>query len=137
MYQEFAAYLRDLGDKTDYRLTPDVFRRDGFGEYPAFGCLVAENEREVVVGYLIFRVSYATETARRCLWIVDLFVTANVRGQGVGRLPMEESGKVCKALGGDKLLWSVYRPNTQAQRFYEHIGGRYVKEELYMYLPVG
>ena len=45
LYREFTQYLQALGDSTDARLTAEFYRRDGFGENPAFFGLVAELER--------------------------------------------------------------------------------------------
>jgi len=39
--QQFAGYLRRLGDTTDFKLTADAYLRDGFGPKPAFPGLVA------------------------------------------------------------------------------------------------
>jgi len=45
---EFQAYLRALGDRTQFAFTAKTYRRDGFGPSPAFAGLVAELDGEVV-----------------------------------------------------------------------------------------
>jgi len=50
--QQFAGYLRRLGDTTDFKLTADAYLRDGFGPKPAFPGLVAELDGNVI-GYLL------------------------------------------------------------------------------------
>jgi hypothetical protein len=42
MAQDFAGYLRALGDPTPFAFNAETFRRDGFGADPAFAGLVAE-----------------------------------------------------------------------------------------------
>jgi len=42
--KQFASYLRNLGDQTDFKLTAEAYRRDGFGLRPAFKGLVAEDD---------------------------------------------------------------------------------------------
>jgi len=39
---QFASYLRSLGDPTGFKLTAEAYLRDGFGLRPAFQGLVAE-----------------------------------------------------------------------------------------------
>src|SRR5262245_35273487 len=80
---EFHAYLRGLGDPFPFRFTADDFRRDGFGERPAFEGLVAE-DGGAVVGYLLFHDGYDTDSARRLLHVVDLYVRPDRRRAGVG-----------------------------------------------------
>jgi len=41
--RQFASYLRELGDLTDFKLTANAYLRDGFGTTPAFAGLVAED----------------------------------------------------------------------------------------------
>ena len=125
---EFAQYLRGLGDTTEFRLTADALERDGFGQEPAFGGVVAEMA-EGVVGYLLYHDGYDTDAACRLLIIADLFVTQAARGRGAGTALMREARKIAVSRGAKQFVWTVYRHNTQALfRFYERIGGRYVQD---------
>ena len=60
LYEEFSHYLRELGDKTEIRLTSEIYRRDGFGTDPAFYGLVAESEN-TLTGY---RTEYGNKHTR-------------------------------------------------------------------------
>ena len=124
---EFAQYLRGLGDTSEFRLNAEALARDGFGPRPAFDGIVAEMAG-AVVGYLLYHDGYDTDAAVRLLMVVDLFVTPAVRGQGIGAALMREAKAIAASREAKLLAWTVYRKNTDALRFYERIGGRYVED---------
>ncbi len=124
---EFAQYLRGLGDRTEFRLNADALARDGFGAKPAFEGMVAEMAGGVV-GYLLYHDGYNTDAACRLLMVADLFVTQAARGRGAGTALMREAREIAVSRGAKQCVWAVYQHNTQALRFYERIGGRYVQD---------
>jgi GNAT superfamily N-acetyltransferase len=124
---EFAQYLRGLGDTTEFRLNADALARDGFGPKPAFEVVVAEMAGGVV-GYLLYHDGYDTDAACRLLMVADLFVTQAARGRGAGTALMREAKEIAVSRGAKQCVWTVYQHNTQALRFYERIGGRYVQD---------
>jgi GNAT superfamily N-acetyltransferase len=132
---EFAQYLRGLGDTTEFRLNADALERDGFGPEPAFGGVVAEMAG-VVVGYLLYHDGYDTDAAYRLLVVADLFVTQAARGRGAGAVLMREARQIAVRRGAKRLVWTVYKHNIEALRFYERIGGRYAHDLCLMFLDV-
>jgi ribosomal protein S18 acetylase RimI-like enzyme len=129
--QQFADYLRSLGDMTDFKLNAQTYLRDGFGTNPAFSGLVAEQENDIV-GYLLYHFGYDTDNAVRILHIVDLYVDERVRRQGVGKALMSAAAKLSRDAGGMQLFWSVYVNNKMAASFYESLGAGYTKDLLFM-----
>src|SRR5882724_2272892 len=81
--QQFANYLRSLGDTTDFNLSAERYLRDGFGSRAAFAGLVAEVHGKVI-GYLLYHFGYDSDAAARTLHIVDLYVDSATRRQGAG-----------------------------------------------------
>ncbi|MDB5324933.1 MAG: aminoalkylphosphonic acid N-acetyltransferase [Phycisphaerales bacterium] len=139
----FAEYLRTLGDLIEFRLNAEALERDGFGPNPAFRGIVAEAAGESagesageVVGYLLHHDGYDTDAACRLLVVADLFVAASVRGRGIGAALMQQVRDIAAASGAKQVVWTVYRPNTQARRFYEGIGGKHADTLDVMYLDV-
>lgn len=125
--EQFAAHLRDLGDPTDFKFSADTYLRDGFGPHPAFAGLIAETDGQIV-GYLLYHFGYDTDKAIRLMFVIDLFVREDVRGQGVGTALMREAVRICQEAGGRALLWTVYVPNKLAARFYERLGADYIED---------
>ena len=135
LLEEFAAYMRDLGDTTELRLDAAALERDGFGPEPAFESLVAEDSG-VVIGFLLYHHGYDTDAAQRLLFVVDLFVTEHARGRGIAAALMGEARAIATRAGAAQLVWTVDRRNATARRFYENIGARYVEGLELMYLDV-
>lgn len=127
--------MRGLGDMTEFRLNAEALERDGFGHEPAFNGLVAEVAGEVI-GYLLYHAGYDTDTACRLLVVADLFVTESARGSGVGAALMQQARSIAAARGAKQVVWTVYRLNALARRFYEGIGGQYIEDLDQMYLNV-
>jgi GNAT superfamily N-acetyltransferase len=133
--QQFADYLRGLGDQADFRFNAEAYLRDGFGPHPAFAGLVAEVDGRIL-GYLLYHPGYDTDRAIRLLHIIDLYVHEDVRRQGIGQALMQAAARICQQSGGHMLFWSVYAPNKLAAEFYEHLGARYTKGLNFMYWSV-
>ena len=132
---EFEAYLRTLGDTTEFHFNAETFRRDGFGDEPAIRGLVAEHDAKIV-GYVLYTFGYDTDQACRTLNIEDLYVSEQSRKRGVGKALMVMAQEVCRAAGGKELFWSVYKSNAPAYDFYTRLGAKMVDDEDFMYLPV-
>ena len=126
-----ADYLRSLGDTTDFRFTAETYLRDGFGPNPAFSALVAEVGGKIV-GHLFYHFGYDTDWAIRLLYVIDLMVQENRRGQGVGKALMLRAAEICREAGGSEMVWAVYKSNQQAAEFYERLGAKYIEELHFM-----
>jgi GNAT superfamily N-acetyltransferase len=133
MAQELNAAMRALGDKNEGRFDAACFRRDGFGQHPAFAGLIAEHGGQPQ-GYLLYNELYDTDLAQKVLFVIDLYVRPAARGHGLGRALMAEAERLCRAAGGGALLWGVLHQNAAAMAFYEGLGARYVDDVRFMVL---
>ncbi len=133
--KEFIEYLRSIGDDAEQKFGAKIYLRDGFGSNPAFSGIVGEQGSEVI-GYLLYHFGYDVDYATRTLHVVDLYVSENRRGQGIGRALMEQASEICRASGGTQLFWAVYEPNKTAIRFYERLGARFTQKMLFMRLDL-
>ncbi len=90
----------------------------------------AEPQAEVVIaevggapaGFALFFHSYSTFLARRGLYLEDLFVLPEYRGQGVGRALLAHLARIAVDRGCGRLEWSVLDWNEPAIRFYRSLG---------------
>ena len=131
--QQFAQYLRSLGDQTEFKMSAEAYLRDGFGKQPAFLGLVAEDGNEVI-GYLLYHLGYDSDAAARNLHVVDLYVERDARRQGAGRALMEAAAEIAIEAGAEQLVWSVYNLNGLAVSFYEKLGAERITEVFFMKL---
>jgi ribosomal protein S18 acetylase RimI-like enzyme len=123
----------DQGEPTGF-FTPDLIRREAFGDHPEFRLLVAERGGEVV-GYALFHPTFASELGMRGLYIYDLAVTAGARGQGIGRALVAGVARLAKEEGRGFLWWSTKAGNEAARAFYARLGAE--EEESRVHALVG
>lgn len=101
--------------------TPEMLARDMFSNSPRVQSFVAELDGKIV-GYALFFWTYSTFLTKPGLWMEDLYVTPELRGQGLGQALLnaviEHAGKV----GAGRLEWSVLDWNVNAIQFYEKLG---------------
>jgi GNAT superfamily N-acetyltransferase len=131
--QQFASYLRELGDETEFQLTAERYLEGGFGKEPAFSGIVAE-EKDRVVGYLLYHFGYDSDAAARNLHIADIYVDRGARQQGAGTALMKSAGRIAREAGAGELIWSVYRGNNLATKFYENLGAQVITDVFFMKL---
>ena len=89
---------------------------------PPFECLLAEYGGEAA-GFALFFRNYSTWTGRPGLYLEDLFVSQEHRGQGVGGALMRQLKLIAAERGWARIDWSVLDWNTNAQSFYREHGG--------------
>lgn len=130
---QFSQYLRSLGDTTEFKLTAEACRRDGFGDAPAFEGLVAEHGGRVI-GYLLYHIGYDSDAARRTLHVADLYVDASSRRHGIGKALMAKAAEVARERGAGEMIWSVFTANEIASAFYEKLGARPITDVYFMRL---
>lgn len=126
LVKELAAYEREPDAVVS---TEADFLRDGFGERPAFGALVAEDGGSVV-GFALYCFSYSTWSGRRRLYLEDLFVEPAHRGKGAGLALMKELAKETLANQCRAFVWQVLDWNEPAIAFYERLGAKVQREWL-------
>jgi GNAT superfamily N-acetyltransferase len=124
LVQGLAEYEQLPGPDTDARarLVADVSSTP-----PRFELRLAE-VGERVVGYAAFFMTYSTFLARPSLFLEDLFVLPDARGQGAGSalfdaVVAEARGRGCGRMERTALAW-----NAAAIAFYKARGARHLDE---------
>ncbi len=112
---------RDEGGDSAPQLTPEAFRRDGFGPAAAFSCLIADRDG-TAVGYALHCPDYDTDRLCRSVYLADLFVEKAARGLGIGRRLMAAVAGAAAQAGAQQMIWGVLKANAAAQHFYEAVG---------------
>ena len=117
--------IAELADFEDLRhqfvATVEDLQQGLFGAKPAAEAMVAEMQGEIV-GYAIFFPSYSTFIGQRGLWLEDLYVQKDCRGQGIGKKLILAVGALAEERGCQRFEWSVLDWNQRAIDFYEGLG---------------
>lgn len=129
LVKELAAYERAPQEVTN---TAEDMLRDGFGPNPAFGFFVAEIEG-VVIGIALHYIRYSTWKGRM-LYLEDIVVKENLRGNGIGKLLFEKCLQLASREKYAGMVWQVLDWNEPALNFYKkyaaHMDGEWVNGKL-------
>jgi GNAT superfamily N-acetyltransferase len=102
---------------------------DAFSPRPRVEIFLAEVEREVV-GYAFVFETYSTFLALPTLYLEDLFVLPEFRGQKVGYALFTHCAREAVRRGCGRFEWMVLDWNKHAIQFYERLGARHLHDWL-------
>jgi GNAT superfamily N-acetyltransferase len=111
-------------EATPERLQATLFPANG---RPAAECVLAF-AGAVPAGFAIFFHNYSTFLAKPGLYLEDLFVKPDFRGQGIGKALLLHLARLANQRGCGRMEWSVLDWNQPAIDFYESLGARRMKE---------
>lgn len=92
-----------------------------FGAKPCAEVLIAEAGQQPA-GFALYFQNYSTFLARPGIYLEDLFVKPQFRGQGIGLELLRELARIAIGRKCARLDWMVLDWNSQAIAFYEQIG---------------
>lgn len=102
-------------------------RRHGFGPRRYFGTLLCFRGR-APIGFALYFFTYSTFLGRPSIWLEDLFVVPEARGQGGGKALLAELARIAVRRGCGRMEWTVLDWNTPSIRFYERLGAKLRKD---------
>ena len=114
LIKELAIYEDGLDQVSN---TIKKMEEDGFGEHPIYGLLVAESQ-EAIIGTAIYYYRYSTWKGKR-MYLEDLIVTEEKRGEGAGKMLFDEVLAVGKRTKCTGMMWQVLDWNEPAINFYK------------------
>lgn len=74
-------------EKLEFKGTPELYKKYGFGRDKIFDCLLVENTSSIGPRYLGIALYYYTFSifeSKPTLWLEDIFVPEEFRGNGIG-----------------------------------------------------
>jgi GNAT superfamily N-acetyltransferase len=92
-----------------------------FGERPVAEAVIAEADGEPL-GMALFFHNFSTWTGWRGLYLEDLYVTPEARGQGVGAALLRHLAAIAVDRGCTRFEWAVLDWNEKAINFYKAMG---------------
>ena len=124
MIRDLAEYERSLPEVS---ATEDDLRAALLGGHPSLFAHVAEEDGQVA-GFALWFLNYSTWLGKHGIYLEDLYVRPERRGQGHGRALLAELARICVDRGYGRLDWSVLDWNSPTRRFYESVGAVTVDE---------
>jgi GNAT superfamily N-acetyltransferase len=118
MIRDLAAYERGLHEVS---ATQNDLRAALLAGQPSLFAHVADDGGRAV-GFALWFLSYSTWAGSHGIYLEDLYVKPEQRGQGHGRALLAELAGICVERGYQRLEWSVLGWNSPALRFYESLG---------------
>ena len=103
------------------RATEEKLRATLFGERPAAESVIASLDG-APVGYALFFANYSTWEARPGLYLEDLFVRPEARGNGIGRELLEYLARLAVERDWARMEWCVLDWNEPSIAFYRRLG---------------
>ena len=105
--------------------TTEQLKESLFGNPQAPECeAIIAFKGDEALGFALFFHNYSTFLTRKGLYLEDLYVTPNARGQGVGLALLRFLAQIALKRNCGRLEWSVLDWNEQAIKFYQGLGAK-------------
>jgi hypothetical protein len=124
LIRELAEYEKLLHEVV---ATEELVREALFGARPVAECVLA-CRNGVPVGFALYYYNYSTFIGRAGLYLEDLFVRPEHRGQGIGAALLRHLAGLAVQHGCARMEWAVLDWNKRAIEFYERMGAVGVRD---------
>lgn len=118
LIRQLAEYERRLDQVI---ATEADFERGLLRQSPVAEAVMAWQDAQAV-GYALYYPVFSTFRGRAALYLEDIFVVPEARGQGVGYALMRYLAQIAQQRGYDRIEWSVLEWNAPALEFYRKLG---------------
>lgn len=119
-YERMLDQMETTEERIHATLFPDAGR-------PAAHCVIGEIDG-AAAGFALYFFNYSTFLAKPGLYLEDLYVKPEFRGQGLGKALLLHLARVAHERGCGRMEWAVLDWNTPAIEFYERLGARRLTE---------
>ena len=122
---EILQLIKDLAiyEKAEHEVlaTVEELERTLFGDVPKVFAHVVDVDGKVV-GIAIWFLNYSTWLGKHGIYLEDLYVQPEFRGQGFGLALLKELARICVERGYPRFQWWVLDWNSPAIEFYSSHG---------------
>ena len=122
--QLWQAYLDFYDSQVPETVTAKTWARIISDQSGHMGALVAKQGGGSLVGMLNYVIHDITWSDMPVCYLEDLYVSPDVRGQGIGRALVEDLAARGREAGWYRIYWNTARDNAQAQILYNKIAER-------------
>ena len=118
-------FIRELAvyEKLAHEVETDaaMIERTLFGDGAKSCCLIGEIDGKAA-GFAVYFYNYSTWLGRYGIYLEDLYVPPEYRGQGAGKALLVHIARIAVAEGCGRFEWSVLDWNTPSIEFYKSLG---------------
>lgn len=125
LMRDFAEFekLSDYCEITEDKLAAVMFSESAFVE----GLIAFDRDRPIA--YSLFYPCFASFRGERGLYLEDIYIDGDNRGQGVGRKMLKQVAAIAHARGCVRIDFQVLNWNTPAINFYRELGAESNEDE--------
>lgn len=105
----------------------DALKEHLFGQRKYIEAIIAEY-KGLGVGFALYFYNYSTFLTKPGIYLEDIFVLPEYRGQGIGKALLTKVAQIAVAQDCGRLEWSVLDWNEPAQAFYRRMGASILDE---------
>ena len=98
-----------------------------FGNSPSVFAVIAEVDG-VTAGFALYFKNFSTWLGKHGLYLEDLYVKPDFRGQGIGARLLSHLAQICVDNGYPRFEWWVLDWNESARNVYGHLGAKALTE---------
>jgi GNAT superfamily N-acetyltransferase len=131
LIRELAEYEKAPQEVT---VSLEEFEDAGFSANPVWWALVAEEDGKIQ-GFALYYIRYSTWKGQR-MYLEDIIVTEEKRGQGIGKLLFDELIVEAKKRKLNGIVWQVLEWNEPAIQFYKKYQANFDPEWINCSIPV-
>lgn len=125
--QQILTFITELAEyeraRHEVLATLQDIERSLFDEHSTVQCLIGERDGRAI-GFAVYFRSYSTWLGRSGIYLEDLYITPDQRGDGAGKQMLRYIAREAVAHGWGRLEWSVLDWNEPAIKFYESLGAQ-------------
>lgn len=107
--------------------TEEALKKTLFGQH-SHAEIIIGYLNDIPVGFALFFHNYSTFLGRPGVYLEDLYVKKDVRGNGVGQKMLSYIARIAKERECGRLEWSVLDWNEPAINFYKSVGAKPMDE---------
>jgi RimJ/RimL family protein N-acetyltransferase len=112
-------------EKLEFKGTEEKYRKYGFSEDKIWDCLLVENIGDTGPNYLgvaLYYYTFSTFEAKPTLWLEDIFVPKEFRGNGIGTELLKRLCQIAVEKDCGRVEWTVLDWNEPSRQFYLSLG---------------
>jgi RimJ/RimL family protein N-acetyltransferase len=124
-------YQLSVYEKLEFKGTPELYKKYGFSKDKIFDCLLAQNSGgpgPEYLGVALYYYTFSTFESKPTLWLEDIFVPEEYRGNGVGTTLLKRLCQIAVEKDCGRVEWTVIDWNEPSRQFYFSLGAQAMDE---------